>query len=52
MRVSVRVQAGKLYNNKYMIEKKFIITNTEIFAFVALLAFIEPNRKTIETVKK
>ena len=35
---NVKVQSCKLYNNKYMIASTQI-TNTKIFAFIAVLAF-------------
>ena len=55
---TLKVQSCKLYNNKYMIFSTQI-TNTEIFAFIAVLVFKSMNRKfclyaekTIGTVKK
>ena len=52
------IQSCKLYNNKYMITSTQI-TNTEIFAFIAVLVFqllsrkvLFKNRKAIETIKK
>ena len=56
MLVVLKVQSCKLYNNKYMIASTQI-TNTEIFAFIAVLVFKLLSRKVlfikrIETVKK
>ena len=51
---SLKVQSRKLCNNKYMIASTQI-TNTEIFAFIAVLGFVKfrlLTEKTIETVKK
>ena len=52
------LQSRKLYNNKYMITLAQI-TNTEIFAFMAVLVFkllsfkvLFINRKELKTVKK
>ena len=41
-----KVQSCKLYNNKYMIASTQI-TNTEIFAFVAVLVFKLLSRKVL-----
>ena len=40
----------QLYNNKYVIVSTQI-TNTEIFAFIAVLVFKLLNRKVIKTIK-
>ena len=58
-KAELKVQSCKLYNNKYMIASTQI-TNTEIFAFIAVLVFKLFSRKVlfinryvkIETVKK
>ena len=54
----LKVHSCKLYNNKYMIAPTQV-TNTEIFAFIAIVVLkllsrkvLFINRKTIETVKK
>ena len=42
----LKVQSCKLYNNKYRIASTQI-TNTEIFAFIALLVFRSLSRKVL-----
>ena len=42
----LKVQSCKLYNNKYMIASTQI-TNTEIFAFIAVLVFKLLSRKVL-----
>ena len=56
--ISLRVQSCKLYNKTYIIASTQI-TNTETFAFIAVLVFkllnrkvLFINRKTTKTVKK
>ena len=44
--VPLKVQSRKLYNNKYMIALAQI-TNTEIFAFIAVLVFKLLSRKVL-----
>ena len=55
---TIKVQSCKLYNNHYIMPSTQI-TNTVIFAFIAILVFkllsykvLFINEKTIETVKK
>ena len=43
---NLKVQLCKLYNNKYMITSKQI-TNTEIFAFIAVVVFKLLSRKIL-----
>ena len=43
---TLKVQSCKLYNNKYMIVSPQI-TNTEIFAFIAVLVFKLLSRKVL-----
>ena len=43
---SLKVQSCKLYNNKYKIASTQI-TNTEIFAFIAVLVFKLLSRKVL-----
>ena len=47
----LKVQPCKLYNNKYMIASTHI-TNTEIFAFIAVLVFKLLSRKVLFINKK
>ena len=42
----LKVQSRKLFNNKYMIPSRQV-TNTEIFAFIAVLAFKLLSRKVL-----
>ena len=44
--VNLKVQSCKLYNSKYMIASTQI-TNTEIFAFIAVLVFKLLSRKVL-----
>ena len=44
--IYLKLQSWKLYNNKYMIASTQI-TNTEIFAFVAVLVFKLLSRKVL-----
>ena len=51
---TLKLRSCRLYNNKYMIPLAQI-TNTEIFALIAVLVFKSLNlksEKTIETVEK
>ena len=45
------IQSCKLYNNKYMIAS-IQITNTEIFAFIAILVFQLLSRKDLFVNRK
>ena len=47
----LKVQSCNLYNNKYMITSTQI-TNTEIFAFIAVLVFKLLSRKVLFTNRK
>ena len=47
----LKVQSCKLYNNKYIIALTQI-TNTEIFAFTAVLVFKLLSRKVLFTSRK
>ena len=49
--ISLKVQSCRLYKNKYMIALKQI-TNTEIFAFIAVLVFKLLTRKVLFTNRK
>ena len=44
--MNLKVQSYKLYNNKYMVTSTQI-TNTEIFAFIAILIFKLLSRKVL-----
>ena len=51
LKVLLKVQSFKSYNNKYMIASTQI-TNTEIFAFIAVLDFKLLHRKVLFINKK
>ena len=54
LKLCLKGQSCKLYNDKYMIAPTQI-TNTEIFAFIAVLVLklkLKQTEKTIETVKQ
>ena len=50
-RLDLKVQSCKLYNNKYMVASTER-TNTEIFAFTAVLVFKLLSRKVLFTNRK
>ena len=50
-KTNLKVQSRKLYNNKYMIALTQI-TNTEIFAFIAVLVFKLLSREVLFIIRK